>query len=150
MDRERTTDQILRVQLAPGAKGRATGGSRGARRTPGQARMMPSVPVTPGERTRGPETLYFLLMRVHTDVFMKVYWYSVNSVTTMVVTQVPGNAQDETECNCGKQPGLLLAKYLWGFGIAGVFASSSVSPPLVHNHHTRLALADTVPRRKSW
>ena len=24
--------------------------------------------------------------RVHTDVFMKVYWYSINSVTTMVVT----------------------------------------------------------------
>ena len=25
-------------------------------------------------------------LRVHTDVFMKVYWYSINSVTTMVVT----------------------------------------------------------------
>ena len=26
------------------------------------------------------------MLRVHTDVFMKVYWYSINSVTTMVVT----------------------------------------------------------------
>ena len=26
------------------------------------------------------------MLRVHTDIFMKVYWYSINSVTTMVVT----------------------------------------------------------------
>ena len=26
------------------------------------------------------------MLRVHTDVFMKVYCYSINSVTTMVVT----------------------------------------------------------------
>ena len=26
------------------------------------------------------------MLRVHTDVYMKVYWYSINSVTTMVVT----------------------------------------------------------------
>ena len=26
------------------------------------------------------------MLRVHADVFMKVYWYSINSVTTMVVT----------------------------------------------------------------
>ena len=27
------------------------------------------------------------MLRVHTDIFMKVYWYSINSVTTMVVTK---------------------------------------------------------------
>ena len=27
------------------------------------------------------------MLRVHTAVFMKVNWYSINSVTTMVVTQ---------------------------------------------------------------
>ena len=26
------------------------------------------------------------MLRVHTDIFMKVYWYSINSVTTMVFT----------------------------------------------------------------
>ena len=33
------------------------------------------------------------MLRVHTDVFMKVYWYSIDSVTTMVVThwQTKGN-----------------------------------------------------------
>lgn len=30
-----------------------------------------------------------IMLRVHTDVFMKVYWYSINSVTTMVVTLPP-------------------------------------------------------------
>ena len=29
------------------------------------------------------------MLRVHTDVFMKVYWYSINSVTTIVVTPSP-------------------------------------------------------------
>ena len=29
------------------------------------------------------------MLRVHTDVFVKVYWYSINSVTTMVVTHCP-------------------------------------------------------------
>ena len=29
------------------------------------------------------------MLCVHTDVFMKVYWYSINSVTTMVVTIGP-------------------------------------------------------------
>ena len=29
------------------------------------------------------------MLRVHTDAFMKVYWYSINSVTTMVVTLPP-------------------------------------------------------------
>ena len=27
------------------------------------------------------------MLRVHTDVFMKAYWYSINSITTMVVTE---------------------------------------------------------------
>ena len=34
------------------------------------------------------------MLRVHTDVFMKVYWYSINSVTTMVVT---ARQQDATQ-----------------------------------------------------
>ena len=31
------------------------------------------------------------MLRVHTDVFIKVYWYSINSVTTMVVTVRAGH-----------------------------------------------------------
>ena len=34
------------------------------------------------------------MLRVHTDVFMTVYWYSINSVTTMVVTTCGAWARD--------------------------------------------------------
>ena len=60
MNRERTTDQILRVQLAPGAKGRATGGSRGARRTPGPSKdHAKRAGYTRGTNTRARDILLF-------------------------------------------------------------------------------------------
>ena len=60
MNRERTTDQILRVQLPPGAKGRATGGSKGARRTPGPSKDDAKRAVyTRGTNTRARDILLF-------------------------------------------------------------------------------------------
>ena len=35
------------------------------------------------------------MLRVHTDVFMKVYCYSINSVTTMVVTGAEVDGVDD-------------------------------------------------------
>ena len=60
MDRERTTDQILRVQFAPGAKGIATGGSRVARRLPGASKDgAKCAGYTTGMNTRARDILLF-------------------------------------------------------------------------------------------
>ena len=60
MDRERTTDQILRVQFALGAKGIATGGSRGARRPPGASKDgAQRAGYTRGMNTRARDILLF-------------------------------------------------------------------------------------------
>ena len=60
MDRERTADQILRVQFAPGAKGIATEGSRGARRLPGASKDgAKRAGYTRGTNTRARDILLF-------------------------------------------------------------------------------------------
>ena len=60
MDWERTTDQILMVQFAPGMKGGATGGSKGARRMPGPSKDgAKRASYTRGTNTRARDILLF-------------------------------------------------------------------------------------------
>ena len=76
MDRERTTDQILRVQLAPGAKERATGGSRGARRTPGPGKDDDKrAGYTRGTNLRARDILLFADALGFKHLWLATLWY---------------------------------------------------------------------------
>ena len=53
------------------------------------------------------------MLRVHTDVFMKVYWYSINSVTTMVVTPDHPGANATLNEETMERTRILLPVFLW-------------------------------------
>ena len=74
------------------------------------------------------------MLRVHTDVFMKVYWYSINSVTTMVITLPPSPLRSVSD----REDSIYLSLPCGPSDAWGTWSDSPLapSPPFLQGLHT--------------
>ena len=86
------------------------------------------------------------MLRVHTDVFMKVYWYSISSVTTMVVTLPPSPIRSVSD----REDSIYLSLPYGPFDVSGIWSDSPAPPSLMflpglHMVPNYFPLADACP-----